>query len=883
MSERSYAVRLSARVDSYVAAMRQAEKATTQFSTESQRNLKKVGGQLQNVGGDLTRKVTVPLTGLGVAAIKMSTDFDTAFAQMVGLADVPADEVDRLKQSVLDLAGDTAVAPQELADALYFAASAGLDSAGAMKAVEAAARASAAGLGRTQDVVGLAASAIASYGAENITAAEATDILTATIRAGRAEPAELAGVLGRVLPIASQLGVSFDEVGGTVAFLSNVFGDTNRTVTATQGLLVKLVAPTQQGRDALAEMGTSVEELHAAVDQRGLLGALDLLRERGFAGNTQALRALFDDIEGYQAALALLNGDQQALTETMQETATAAGAADEAFGAVSETAGFEMKQAWVDLQTALIEVGDIIAPIVANIASGVGDLVSAFESLPGPVQTSIVVLGTMAAAAGPVVWTTGTVIKNLQQMRTTMVAMKASAGLIATGLGAVGLAAGAAAATYLLVKARTESVTDAMDAQKRKMDELRQSAADLVDELRGLDNPSDALRTRFVGLADESDLFIRTLSGMGLTIDELVTKSERGGQATGGLAHEIRRGAIAAGASREEADELADQVGELIYVWRMSVGVLGEVNEVTDDSTVSLEEQAAQAELDAEAQAALQAQIERTAEAQRVNAERTDRAREAHARYVEAVLSSLSGLFTHEQSVLRTENAYMDLQEAIWNNALTQADAEVSDRDKAESANNLRLKELALAEQIYDTAGAYAEEAGAVEGSKEWVDLMIESLKAQAEQYPEMRDEIDLYIAKLGEIPTMIHTGVTVTYTTNGRGPVTINTGPNSGTISTSGKRATGGSTRAGHAYEVLEEGRSELLTEGGRTFLMAARDGYVTPLSAIPTSPAPRSDPAGDGGGDRIGVKIDHFHDESGHSLDDVFRTANALLAMGV
>lgn len=32
--------------------------------------------------------------------------------------------------------------------------------------------------------------------------------------------------------------------------------------------------------------------------------------------------------------------------------------------------------------------------------------------------------------------------------------------------------------------------------------------------------------------------------------------------------------------------------------------------------------------------------------------------------------------------------------------------------------------------------------------------------------------------------------------------------------------------------YEVLEGGRSELLTEGGKTFLMAGRDGQVTPIA---------------------------------------------------
>ena len=69
----------------------------------------------------------------------MAMDWETSFAQMVGLANVPAEEVEHLQEAVLALAGDTAQAPAELADALYLAASAGLTSADALEVVEMAA------------------------------------------------------------------------------------------------------------------------------------------------------------------------------------------------------------------------------------------------------------------------------------------------------------------------------------------------------------------------------------------------------------------------------------------------------------------------------------------------------------------------------------------------------------------------------------------------------------------------------------------------------------------------------------------------------------------------------------------------------------------------
>lgn len=473
MAERGFTVRLTANIDSYVAAMNKAKASTTSMSSESAANLAKVGGQMQKLGGMMTRAVTLPIAGAGVAAIKMSSDFESAFGRMVGLAGVAADEVDGLKQSVLDLAGQTAKAPQELADALYEASSAGLDTAQALDAVKVAAKASAAGMGSAQDIVGLVASATAAYGAENINAARATDILTSAIREGRADPAELAGTLGRVLPIANQLGVSFEEVGGATAYLSNVFGDTNRTVTALQGFLVKLVSPSAQGRQALLDMGTSAEELKQSIDDKGLLGALELLKTHGFQDNAQAMAMLFDDIEGRQGALALMADESGNLANIMDKTAHSAGSLDEAFGAVTETSGFKMKKAWADVQVALIKAGDVMMPVIAGIAGAIGQLADIFTSLPGPVQAIIIGFLGVAAAAGPVLVIGGSLIRNFKEIRSAMSVMGGAAATASLALGAVGLVMIAATKIYsdnAAKKARlvkiTNDFTDALKAER---------------------------------------------------------------------------------------------------------------------------------------------------------------------------------------------------------------------------------------------------------------------------------------------------------------------------------------------------------------------------------------------------------------------------------
>jgi hypothetical protein len=79
------------------------------------------------------------------------------------------------------------------------------------------------------------------------------------------------------------------------------------------------------------------------------------------------------------------------------------------------------------------------------------------------------------------------------------------------------------------------------------------------------------------------------------------------------------------------------------------------------------------------------------------------------------------------------------------------------------------------------------------------------------------------YIDQLGAIPRTV--GTTIVLTRAGR------VGDTDPFLRTSGARASGGPVAAGGLYEVNENG-SELLHEGGKTFLMAGRNGSVEPLS---------------------------------------------------
>ena len=175
---------------------------------------------LKQFGRSMNRYVTLPMVLAGAAALKMFSDYEASMTKIIGLVGVGRDVVEGWNTTVLQMAGPVAQAPAKLADALFFVTSAGIRGAEAMEVLEMSAKAATAGLGETKAVADLVTSAMNAYGIENLNAAQATDVLVAAVREGKAEADALATSMGMVLPIASNMGVTFDQVGAAVAAMT---------------------------------------------------------------------------------------------------------------------------------------------------------------------------------------------------------------------------------------------------------------------------------------------------------------------------------------------------------------------------------------------------------------------------------------------------------------------------------------------------------------------------------------------------------------------------------------------------------------------------------------------------------------------------------------
>lgn len=424
--------------------------------------LNKFGKKIGNVGSSLTTGVSLPLIGLGAAAVKTASEFEASMTKIQTLVGLPKDAVDQLSDSVLNLAGETATAPNQLAEGLYFLTSAGLDGESALRALEATAKGSAAGLGDMESLATVAAAAQNAYGEEVLSSSKALDIFGTMVQTGMFKSEELANVLGSQLGLASNLGISMEELGSMISTYTRTTGSATDATTGLSGIMMSFAKITPQAERALAKAtesmvkgGMSADDLRTMLGEQGLQQTLMFLQEQ-FNSAGIPLSEFFSKSQALKGVLGVLGTQTESYTEILGSMEDAQGFVNNAFDETSQTSAFKFKQAMADLQVAGVKLGESLMPVATKLANTFSKMAKTFSSLSEEAREKIVKIGLALIAIGPTLMIIGKlttvfgfVVKVVRMAGRAII----SAGKALFAMGPAGLViAGIVAAVGLLIK-----------------------------------------------------------------------------------------------------------------------------------------------------------------------------------------------------------------------------------------------------------------------------------------------------------------------------------------------------------------------------------------------------------------------------------------------
>jgi len=372
--------------------------------------LKSFGGKLKGLGSSL-QGIALPMALLGGASVKMGLDFDKSMTKIKALVGVASDEVDKMGESARKMALATGVSSSEAANALFFITSAGLNTADSLETLKFATKAAASGLGDTATIADLTTSAMNAYADGSLNAESATDVLTAAVREGKLESSELAGAMGGVIPIASNMGVSFDQVGAAMAAMSRT--GTNAAVGATQltAILSSLKKPAAEAEQALLAMGLSTDGVQKSLAEEGLMNTLEMLK-----GKTEEfgvdITSIFPNIRALKGVLDLTGAGMEDAKGIFDSLSKSAGSTAEAFKITEKSASFQFQKAVNGAKETLASLGQqllvAVVPLLQKAATFVQNLYQRFNELSPNTKKLAIALGGVAIALPTIISLAGT-------------------------------------------------------------------------------------------------------------------------------------------------------------------------------------------------------------------------------------------------------------------------------------------------------------------------------------------------------------------------------------------------------------------------------------------------------------------------------------------
>lgn len=234
-----------------------------------------LGNTMSKVGG----ATVAAAAGIGIASLKMAGDFQANMTKLVTSAGETEGGLKTVSNGVLNLATQTGTSTKQLSDGMYMVESAGFHGANGLKVLKAAAEGARAEGAPLKDMANAVTSALKSYNLGANDATKMTNEMVAAVGHGKTTMSEFSGSLSTVLPIAASAHISFDQVSGAIATMTNHGTSAQEATQELANTIRNLQAPNNVAVNEMGQLGISSNDVSTKLGERGLTGTLSYLSE----------------------------------------------------------------------------------------------------------------------------------------------------------------------------------------------------------------------------------------------------------------------------------------------------------------------------------------------------------------------------------------------------------------------------------------------------------------------------------------------------------------------------------------------------------------------------------------------------------------------------
>ena len=365
--------------------------------------------------GNLTKVVAAAGSGKMLqSAFTGGTAFESAMAKVGTIADTAKVPLESLSSQVLQVSGDMHIGANEIAEAAYQAISAGQDTGNAVAFAGQASMLATAGFTSSASAVDILTTALNAYGKGADEAGHVSDVLLTTQNLGKTSVDELAGSMGRVIPLAAAYNVSLENLSSGLAIMTANGIATAEASTYTKSMLNELGdTGSTVGKILKQQTGKSFAELNA--DGKSLGDVLQVLYD-SVGGNATKFAGLWSSVEAGTGALSLASSGADKFNGVLQQMQADSGATQTAYDTMTDTMAYKLdgvKTNAQNLGTALFDA--VSGRLGEGVALAGGYLQTLSESvqqngIAGLAQGLAAVFTDLTTNIGPQLLQTGTAL-----------------------------------------------------------------------------------------------------------------------------------------------------------------------------------------------------------------------------------------------------------------------------------------------------------------------------------------------------------------------------------------------------------------------------------------------------------------------------------------
>lgn len=365
-----------------------------------QKDLRKMNSQYNAFGKNVTSQnqkidksfLAIQKTVVGLGAgfalgaatkelITFTNELETALVEVATISKIVTDDFEGYRDAIIELTTQddlAASSAKQLTEAFYDIVSAGHDGTAGLKILEVSARAATAGFVEASTAADGITTVLNAWSLSADEAANVSDVFFKTVEKGKTTFPELGQNIAQVAPLASAMGVSFEEVSGAVATITKQGTPTAQAFTQIRSALIAMDEQLGKGWASTMTLQEGFQALQDKADDTG-----------------KSVKDITGRVEGALAVLATAGKNARGAAEDLDSMSTALGATAAAAQKVTETTSHQIKTLKNNILAAFAPLGEEAGKAISSIVEKLNE---AFQS-GDVVKYTKILLKLMAAFA----------------------------------------------------------------------------------------------------------------------------------------------------------------------------------------------------------------------------------------------------------------------------------------------------------------------------------------------------------------------------------------------------------------------------------------------------------------------------------------------------